>query len=67
MSSAIGSALGSAMTPQMLQTLSTIYREPPRLLPQAYGSFGTMDPYASLRPMMATQMNMPGAYAYGMW
>ena len=67
MGSAIGSALGSAMSPQMLQTLSTLYREPPRLMPQGYGGFGPMDPYGSLRPMMAAQMNMPGAYGYGMW
>ena len=68
--SAIGSALGSsAMAPQMLQSLSSLYREPPRMMPQSMGAFGSMDPYASLRPMMSSlspQMNVPGTYGMGM-
>ncbi len=64
----IGAALGGqSMAPQMLQALSSLYREPPRLMPQAFGGFGAMDPYAAVRQMMTPPMTMPGAYGTGLW
>lgn len=68
MGTGMGSGMGShAFSPQMLQILSNLYREPPRLMPQSMNPFGGMDPFASFRPMMSTPMNMPGSYGMGMW
>ena len=68
MGATLGSALGGqTMAPQMLQALGSLYREPPRLMPQAFAGMSGMDPYASVRQMMAPPMNMPHAYSMGMW
>ncbi len=72
MGSGVGSALGSplssqSMSPQMLQILGSLYREPPRIMPQGFGGMGAMDPYAAFRQMMTPQLNMPHAYSMGMW
>lgn len=68
----IGSNMGSgiggqAFSPQMLQILSNLYREPPRIMPQSMNAFGGIGPFASLRPMMSAPMTMPGSYGMGMW
>ncbi len=68
MGSALGSSIGGAsMSPQMLQSLSNLYREPPRMMPQSMGAFGAMDPYASIRPMLSPQMTLPGGYGMSLW
>lgn len=68
-STSLGSVLGNqALSPQVLQVLSTLYREPPRMMPQSFGAFGgmgglgSMDPYASFRQMMG-----PRTYGTGLW
>lgn len=64
----MGTSLGSqGMSPQMMQALGSLYREPPRLMPQMMGGFGAMDPYAAFRQVMNPAMSMPGAYGAGLW
>ncbi len=68
LASALWSGLGNqAMSPQTLQALGSLYREPPRMMPQSFAGFGGMDPYSSVRQMMASQMGMPHAYGGSMW
>ncbi len=64
----MGSTVGSqALSPQMMQVLRSLYREPPRMMPQTFGSVPALDPYASFRQMMAPQMTMQHPYGMGIW
>ena len=51
----------------MMQVLRSLYREPPRMMPQTFGSVPALDPYASFRQMMAPQMTMQHPYGMGIW
>lgn len=65
---ALGSAIGaSPLGSQAFQSLSNLYREPPRLMPHAMGGLGTLDPYSGIRTMMATPMPVPGTFGYSFW
>ena len=64
----LGTAVSSqALSPQVMQVLRSLYREPPRMMPQTFGGVGTLDPYASFRQMMSPHMAMQHPYGLGLW